>query len=80
MAASRLIAALTITLAATLAAAALAAGAGPVRAEIGAGYDTSLPIEITADSLEVQQEACAKAIGHGRPRPKRMPCTCAEIA
>ncbi len=30
---------------------------GPARAEIGAGYDTSLPIEITADSLELQQEA-----------------------
>ncbi len=29
----------------------------PARAEIGGGYDTSLPIEINADSLEVQQEA-----------------------
>ncbi len=50
MAAGRFIAALT---AAALAAAAM----GPARAEIGAGYDTSLPIEITADSLELQQEA-----------------------
>ncbi|MCH7943812.1 MAG: hypothetical protein IIB67_11355, partial [Proteobacteria bacterium] len=25
-------------------------------AQVGTGYDTSLPIEITADSLEVQQE------------------------
>lgn len=55
MAAGRLIATLTATLAA--AALAAAAGAGPARAEVGAGYDTSLPIEITADSLEVQQEA-----------------------
>ena len=31
--------------------------AAPVLAEIGKGYDTSLPIEITADSLEYQQEA-----------------------
>lgn len=31
---------------------------GPtVGAGVGQGYDTSLPIEITADSLEVQQEA-----------------------
>lgn len=31
-------------------------GAGGARAQIGGGYDTSLPIEITADALEVQQE------------------------
>ena len=31
--------------------------AAPVLAEVGKGYDTSLPIEITADSLEYQQEA-----------------------
>ena len=30
--------------------------AGAARAQIGGGYDTSLPIEITADLLEVQQE------------------------
>jgi len=30
--------------------------AGTARAQIGKGYDTSLPIEITADTLEVQQE------------------------
>ncbi len=29
----------------------------PVPAQVGNGYDTSLPIEITADSLEVQQDA-----------------------
>jgi lipopolysaccharide export system protein LptA len=29
----------------------------PVPAQVGTGYDTSLPIEITADSLEVQQDA-----------------------
>lgn len=29
----------------------------PVPAQVGKGYDTSLPIEITADSLEVQQDA-----------------------
>ncbi len=51
MAAGRFIAALTA------AALAVAADTVPARAEIGAGYDTSLPIEITADSLEVQQEA-----------------------
>ena len=51
MAAGRFIAAVA---AAALAA---AADAGPARAEIGAGYDTSLPIEITADSLEVRHEA-----------------------
>ena len=51
MAAGRLIAALTA------AALAVAAEADPARAEIGAGYDSSLPIEITADSLEVQQDA-----------------------
>ena len=51
MAAGRLIAAVAAS------ALAVAANAGPARAEIGAGYDTSLPIEITADSLEVQQEA-----------------------
>ena len=45
-------------LAASLGAAALAVclGVGQARAEIGQGYDTSLPIEITADSLEVRQE------------------------
>ena len=31
-------------------------GIGQAWAEIGQGYDTSLPIEITADSLEVRQE------------------------
>ncbi len=51
MAAGRFIAALTA------AALAVAADTVPARAEIGAGYDTSLPIEITADSLEVQQDA-----------------------
>ena len=34
----------------------LGVDAGAARAQIGKGYDTSLPIEITADSLEVQQE------------------------
>lgn len=29
---------------------------GDLRAQIGKGYDTSLPIEITADALEVQQD------------------------
>jgi lipopolysaccharide export system protein LptA len=29
----------------------------PVPAQVGKGYDTSLPIEINADSLEVQQDA-----------------------
>ena len=52
MAASRFIAA-----AAVVAALAVAATADPARAEAGVGYDTSLPIEITADSLEVRQEA-----------------------
>ena len=32
------------------------AGIGAAWAQVGAGYDTSLPIEITADSLELQQE------------------------
>ena len=54
MAAGRFIAAVAAAAAAALA---VAADPGPARAEIGAGYDTSLPIEITADSLEVQQEA-----------------------
>ena len=31
-------------------------GAGVGWAQVGKGYDTSLPIEITADSLEIQQE------------------------
>lgn len=30
--------------------------AAPTRAEIGKGYDTSLPIEISADNAEYQQE------------------------
>ena len=30
--------------------------AGAARAQVGEGYDTTLPIEITADSLEVRQE------------------------
>ena len=34
----------------------LSLGADPGRAQAGKGYDTSLPIEITADSLEVQQD------------------------
>ena len=34
----------------------LGLGAGPLQAQVGKGYDTSLPIEITADALEVQQE------------------------
>ena len=38
----------------------LGLGTGPgielVWAQVGTGYDTSLPIEITADSLEVQQD------------------------
>ncbi len=54
MVAGRFIAAVAAVAAAALA---VAAGADPARAEIGTGYDTSLPIEITADSLEVQQEA-----------------------
>ena len=35
---------------------ALGTGAGHLWAQVGKGYDTSLPIEITADFLEVQQE------------------------
>lgn len=59
MAASRLIVTVAIVAAAAfaIAAFAVATGADPARAEIGGGYDTSLPIEITADSLEVRQEA-----------------------
>ncbi len=34
----------------------LGGNAGAAPAQVGGGYDTSLPIEITADSLEVQQD------------------------
>ncbi len=35
---------------------ALVPGAAWTQTELGQGYDTSLPIEITADSLEVENE------------------------